>query len=796
MTPQPRLYQHALAPVAILAALGLAVSCSAGVPRALHEDTSNQGDGGNGDGGNDAGPTCTNSIVAAANLPCGVDADVAQALSLLQNMSLEEKIQQMSGPAYNPNNFFDQEDNTRSKIPGHKYMDGPRGVRWYNTDYGTTVYPVSEARAASWNLELERLIGKEMAREMRDLGRHVLLAPTINQVSHPRWGRAQESYGEDTFLLGEMGAAMVKGVQFDPTVSDPSDPNDQVEDTYRVQACVKHMAANNIEDTRIYVNAVLDERTLREVFLPHFKKAADAGASCVMASYNRVNGDYSCYNKTLLRTILKNEWKYSGYVISDWFAKGKTVPSVNAGLDIEMPFSSGPFPSLFDSAYFFGTLLNTAVTSGQIDQKLVDEAVLRILYRKVHFGLIKHPVNPKPYLTKSDGAQALALRAAHEGMVLLKNGATAALSDDVLPLSKSALTKIAVVGKFSNSANMGDKGSSDAKVVDTSLVITPFGGIRDAFAGAGKTAVTFTTVAGNEASLGTADVIVIVAAYQYADLARSSSGEEGEWKDRTSMSLPQRDLDNITAAIALKSSHPNLKIVVVMKSGGAIVTKDWAGSVDAIIHAWFGGMKEGTALADILFGDYNPSGRMVQSTPVNESDLPAFQNTTQGDVNYNYYHGYRYFDKYKITPQYYFGQGLSYTTFAFSNLKITSPTTIGAGDSLTVTVDVKNTGTVAGTEVVQLYVGYDNTAVAGSTPPSAAGGWGRPVKELKAFGRATSVAPGATSTVTLKVNGVDLAYWDTAGQKYVVEKMVHQLYVGPSANPTDANMLTSTFTIQ
>ena len=769
-------------------------ACSAGVPRPLHAVQTP--DAGPGETQPDAGPACTNALIAAANLPCNGDADVTTALNLVQSMSLAEKVQQMSGPAYNPNDMFDQEDNTRLSIPGNKFMDGPRGVRWYNTDYGTTVYPVSEARAASWDPELERLIGKMMAREMRDLGRHVLLAPTINQVSHPRWGRAQESYGEDSFLLGEMGASLVKGIQYDPTVSDPSDPDDLVEDTYRIQSCVKHLAANNIEDTRIYVNAVLDERTLREVYLPHFKKATDAGASCVMASYNRVNGDYSCYNKQLIRTILKGEWDYPGYVISDWFAKGKTVPSVTAGLDIEMPFSSGAFPSLFDSAYFFGTLLNTAVTSGQVDEKLVNEAALRIVYRKVHFGLIKHnPPGWAPYKTKSDSAQALALRAAHEGIVLLKNGPSAALADDVLPLNRDALSKIAVVGKFANSENMGDKGSSDAKVVDNTLVITPFEGIRDAFAGTGKSTVTFTTVAGNETALGAANVIVVVAAYQYADLARSSSGEEGEWKDRASLSLPQRDLDNISAAVALKGSHPGLKIVVVLKSGGAVVVKDWIGGVDAVIHAWFSGMAEGTALADILFGSVNPSGRMVQTTPVLESDLPAFQNTTQGDVNYNYYHGYRYFDKLHLTPQWWFGEGLSYTTFALSNLKLSSAT-VGTGDTLTVTVDVKNTGPVAGTQVVQLYVGYDNTALATGSPPSAAAGWGRPVKELKAFGRAADLAPGATATVTLKVKIADLSYWDVPTQKYVVEKMVHQLYVAPSANPADPGLLTSSFTVQ
>jgi beta-glucosidase len=739
-------------------------------------------------GGGNGGAEC-DPVIARANLPCD-DADVQAAVKLLRSMSLEEKVQQMSGPPYNPNNMFDQEDNARLSIPGHKYMDGPRGVRWYNSDYGTTVYPVAAARASTWDLELERRIGKACAKEMRYLGRHVLLAPTINQVMHPRWGRAQETYGEDTFLLGEMGASFIQGAQYDPKAPDPADPDHVIQDTYRIQSCAKHFAANNIEDTRIYVNAVLDERTLREVYLPHFKKAADAGVSCVMASYNRLNGSYNGYSVALVRNILKNEWKYQGYVISDWFAKGLTLTSPVAGLDVEMPFSSGPFPSQFESAYFYGANLVTAVNAGQVDVNLVDEAVLRILYRKIRNGVTKYAAGWTPWLTKSEATQRLALQSAREAMVLLKNGPLPDLSDDVLPLDKAAMTRIAVVGKFANSENMGDKGSSDAKVVDAALVITPFEGISAAFAGDGRTAVTYESVAGNEASIQTADAVVVVGAYYYADLARSSSGEEGEWKDRVSMALPARDLANIANAVALKGapgSNPNLEVIVVAKSGGAVVVDDWIGGVDALVMSWYAGMKEGTALAEILFGDVNPSGKLCQSFPRLETDLPAFDNANTGDVPYDYYHGYRWLDKHATAPRYPFGYGLSYTTFSYSSLDVANPT-LGTGDTLTVSVDVTNTGPVAGTEVVQLYVGYPNTALTT--------GWGRPVKELKAFARVGPIAPGATRTATLSVKASDLGYWDAAAKAWTVEKNVHQLYVGPSSDAADPNMRTTTFTIQ
>jgi len=735
--------------------------------------------------------TC-DAAIKKVGLPCE-DPEVVRAKDLLRQMTLQEKVQQMSGPAYNPNNMFDQEDNTRLGIPGFRFMDGPRGVRWMNTDYGTTVFPVAEARASTWNPELERQIGKVMADEMRYLGRHVLLAPTINQVTHPRWGRAQESYGEDAYLLGEFGTAFIEGAQAEPTAATD----------YRIQACAKHLAANNIEDTRIFVNAVLDERTLREVYLPHFKKASDAGVSCVMASYNRVNGSYSGFSKAMVRDILKGEWGYQGWVVSDWFAKGATLTSPVAGLDIEMPFSSGAFPVLFESAYFYGTLLTTAVQAGQVDEALIDEAVLRILYRKVHYGVIDKWTkdgNWTPWLTKGDEPQLLAQTAAEQGIVLLKNGPTRALADDALPLSRDAVNRIAVLGKFANSENMGDKGSSDAKVVDSALVITPYEGLSEALGatntsktscgGQAKCALTFEFAQGNEAAIQASDVVFVVGGYYYADLGRSSAGEEGEWKDRVSMLLPQRDLDNLNAVVAMKAAKPSLKIFVIVKSGGAVVMKPWIDQVDGVFMAWFAGMREGTALGALVFGDVNPSGKVVQSFPVAESDLPAFDNgaTTSGnDVAYGYYHGYRWLDRQNKAPLFPFGYGQSYTTFQYSNLQVVNATAAADG-TVTVKVDVKNSGPVAGAEVVQLYVGFANTTLTDT--------WGRPKKTLAAFGRTGTLAPDASETVTLTVKVADLAYWSVAAKAMTVEKIAYPLWVGPSSDTTDANTLTGTFTVQ
>jgi beta-glucosidase len=706
-------------------------------------------------------------------VPTEDEKHLKRAQTLLNSMNVEDKIEQMSGKAFNLVNMYEQETNDALGIPGTFYLDGPRGARWINTDYGTTAYPVAAARAATWDLDLEQRIGKACGEEVRALGAHVLLAPTINQVIHPRWGRAQETYGEDSFLLGKMGVAFIKGVQSDPPA-----------DTYRIQACVKHFAANNIEKSRAKVNAVLGERTLREVFLPHFKMAVDeANVASFMGSYNKVNGQYSCMNKNLLRGILKNEWKFTGYVISDWFAQGNTIGSPDAGLDVEMPFSSGLIhPSYFGSSYFYGPKLVTAVGNGTVSETLIDDAVLRILFTKCKYGMIDYPAVRDTSKLQTAEHFALAKEAAEKGTVLLKNDAILPLSRDDSDLKTHG---IVVIGKYANDKNLGDGGSSDAKPRPSSIVVTPFEGIQSE-AGSGITVSTYETVSSHTTAVRDAGCVIIVCAWTPSDLVSATSGTtnvtwEGEAADRASITLLDRDLTNIQDAIATG----NDRIIIIVESGGAVVVSDWIDDIEALLMAWYGGVEGGTALGEILFGDVNPSGKLCQSFPVSESDLPAFDNTSS-TVNYGYYYGYRYLEKHSIAPQYHFGFGLSYTTFEYSNLSI-DDSAIGEDGTLTVSVDVENTGSRDGDEVIQLYVGYANTAVDDE--------WGRPVKQLKAFKR-VSVPAGDTVTVELQVKAKDLAYYNTASDTWDVEKMQYELYVGPSSDASDSNMLTSIFTIE
>ncbi len=547
-----------------------------------------------------------------------------------------------------------------------------------------------------------------------------------------------------------------------------------------MQACAKHFAANNIEDTRIYVNAVLDERTLREVYLPHFKKAVDAGVACVMTSYNRVNGSYNGYSKALVRDILKDEWGFPGWVISDWFAKGHTLTSPAAGLDVEMPFSSGRFPAISTAPTSTAPLVSRC-NNGQVDVKLVDEAVLRILYAKVHNGVIDDPVGWRPYLTKSDPAQALALQAAREGIVLLKNGPTRALADDVLPLVTGRHGQGRGGGQVRQQREHGRQGLQRRQGGRRRAGDHALRGLAPPSApphldhlcgGVPKCALTFENVAGNEAAI-----------------RRRRGGGGGRLLLRRPRALEQRRGGRVEgprqhgAAAARPRQHrrrggaqganPNLKVVVVMKSGGAVVVDPTGlAGVDAVLMAWFAGMKEGTALArsssatSTRAASWSRASRWPSPTcRPSTTPPPATWPTTTTTATAGSSTGACPAVPLRLRPR--------YTTFAYSNLQVANAPRRETG-TLTVKVDVKNTGPVAGSEVVQLYVGFANTAVADT--------WGRPMKELKAFARAEDIAPGATQTVTLNVKAADLAYWDVAAKAMTVEKMAYPLFVGPSSS--------------
>jgi len=657
----------------------------------------------------------------------------ARVEDLLSRMTLEEKIAQMHGvPITDSQNVNGTPENARLGIPGFHMVDGMRGV---SITTGTaTAFPVGSGRGATFDPDLETRVGEAIGAEARAKGYDVLLAPTINLLRHPRWGRAQETYGEDPLHMGVMAVGFIRGVQ------------------QQVIASAKHLALNSIEDTRMRVSVTVDERTLREVYLPHFKRAVDAGVGSIMCAYPKVNGVYSCQNTHLLHDILLGEWGFDGFVESDWLsATRSTVPSALAGLDIEMPYP-----------HFYGQPLVDAVNGGSVSVDVIDAAVRRILRAKFRFGVFdgKPPLNPAT-VVESPAHTALALEVERKAIVLLKNDGAA------LPLSRASLRRVAVVGVLADTVNLGDTGSSDAR---SSYAITPLAGIQKHAGAVEVVNLSHNTLSAAELQqVGAADAAVVAVGLTYAD--------EGEGQQVTP-SIGDRktlDLSADQQQLILDVASHNPRTIVVLEGGSAIIVEGFVDRVAALLMAWYPGTEGGNAIAEVLFGDVNPSGKLDVTVPRTADQLPPFVND-KSNVDYTYYHGYRYVDKNGLEPRYPFGFGLSYTTFAVSNLRLAA-STIAPNGEVRASVDVKNTGTLSGDEVVQLYVGYDGSRV------------DRAVRDLKAFQRVT-LAPGQTKTVVFTVPATDLAFWDVAANTFVVEPISYLLEAGSSSRdlPVEARV--------
>jgi beta-glucosidase len=502
-----------------------------------------------------------------------------------------------------------------------------------------------------------------------------------------------------------------------------------------VLADAKHFAANSIEDTRFGVDVLVDERSLREVYLPHFREAVQqAHVGSVMAAYNQVNGQYCAENPHLLTDVLRTDWDFQSFVVSDWvLAVRSTVPSVDAGTDIEMP-----------TGHYYGTPLVADVAAGMVPLTTIDQAVRRILRAQLCFRLDSDPPRADASQIETPAHLDVALATARESLVLLRN------EHGALPLDRSTVHSIAVVGSLAADANLGDHGSS--WVVPTSAV-APLDGIRSS---AGAVTVTYipgpALSAQDEAAIAAADAAVVVAGLTFAD--------EGEMHDRVSLGLPNGQDDLIAAVGAL-----NPRTVVVLE-GGSAITMPWVENVAAVLMAWYPGERGGTAIADVLFGDVNPSGKVPVTFPVAEADLPPFDNVSS-QVTYGYLHGYRWVDERGTAPLFPFGFGLSYTTFRYANLRLDASSVSSRGRVL-VTADVTNTGDVAGDEVAQLYVGYHGSRVE------------RAVRDLKGFAR-VHLEPGETRAATFTVRAADLAFWDVATGGWTVEPIEYQVEVGSSS---------------
>jgi len=664
-----------------------------------------------------------------------------KAANLLSQMNLSEKIHQMSGDtpripgiiemqvAYNKRPYPAGE-NFRLGIPGIRFTDGPRGV----VMSASTCFPVTMARGATWDVELEGRVGDAIGVEARSLGANFFGGVCINLLRHPAWGRAQETYGEDSFHLGEMGASLVQGVQ------------------RHIMACIKHFAANSIENSRFKVDVRIGERALHEVYLPHFKRCVEEGVASVMSAYNKVNQEHCGHHATLLRDILKKRWGFEGFIISD-FVLGirDTHLAIAGGLDIEMPFTR-----------HYDKKLQKAVESGQVPEAWIDDAVFRILKQKIRFAQIGEPERYGLQQVACKEHTVLAREVAQKSIVLLKNDNIPETGKPILPIDKSNIKKLAVIGKLAEAENIGDKGSS---MVHPPYIVTPLEGIRGAVGtdveiwfNPGKDVNSAVTVAED------ADAAIIVAGYthqqegEYIPLSRNGG-------DRDSLTLSRNDEILIQAV-----SEQNPNTVVVMVGGSAIITESWREGIPAILMAWYPGMEGGNAIADILFGDVNPSGRLPCVFPKSEEHLPYFDNTSKS-IAYDLYHGYRLMDKNGNGPAFAFGHGLSYTTFTYSNLQL-AESEIDPEGSLQISVEVTNSGEMAGEEVVQLYVGCDKSEV------------DRPIKELKGFVK-KRFDPGETKRIEFNVPASRLAYYDEVRSDWVVEPTNYIMYVGSSSLVND-----------
>ncbi len=646
----------------------------------------------------------------------------------LEEMTLEEKTYAMTGHNFYKYVLIDKKFGARAypgggvkrfNIPPFLFTDGPRGV----IIPGSTCFPVSMARGATWDVKLEEEVGEAIGKEVRAHGGNLFGGVCINLLRHPSWGRAQETYGEDLFHIGQLGSSLVRGVQ-----------------KHNVMATVKHFAANSIENARFKINVLMEERTLREVYLPHFKHCIKEGCATVMTAYNKLRGDFCGHNKYLLRDILKNEWKFEGFVHSDWL-KGlhRTLGGILGGLDVEMPRPK-----------YYSKGLIRKVENQQIPISLIDDAVRRIIRTVLKFTTREDPQNYDPNLIACKEHIQLARKVAEKSMVLLKN------ESNILPLKLEGTKTLAIIGNLADLKNTGDNGSSN---VNQPNIVTPLQGFRNQIGDKVKILYNDGKNVDNAQKIAqSADAVVIIVGYTYKDEGEYFSLLLKGGGDRINLGLKSNEVKLIKSV-----SDVNQNCIVVLIGGSAIIMEEWKEDVPAILMAWYSGMEGGNALADIIFGRVNPCGKLPFSIPKDPVHLPFFDKDAE-EIEYGYYHGYTLLEKQNIQPAFHFGFGLSYTEFKYENLNVNL-----SNDSIIASIDVTNIGNRKGEEVVQLYVGFENSKI------------DRPKKLLKGF-KKVEIKPKETKNVNIRVNNNDLAYYNPETKKWEIERMKYTIFVGLSSD--------------
>lgn len=646
--------------------------------------------------------------------------------SLISQMTLEEKAALCTGAS-----AWTTTPVERLGIPEMIVSDGPHGVRRVPDIHSmgmeslpATCFPTASCTASTWDPGLIRKMGEALAEECIALNVDVVLGPGVNMKRSPLGGRNFEYFSEDPFLAGEMAANFINGVQ-----------------SKGVGTSLKHYAANNQEFQRFSISAEVDERTLREIYLPAFEKAVkQAKPWTVMCSYNKVNGTFASEHHTLLTDILKNEWGFEGLVVSDWGAVRDRVAALKAGLDWEMP---GPQERRIKAVV-------EAVRSGELEEAVLDESVRRILNI-----VFKAKETPKIGTFDADAHHELAHQIAAEGMVLLKN-------DGLLPLKDQH--HIAVIGRAAENAHFQGGGSSH---INPTRVAVPF---KELQAQAGNAEMTYAEGYPTDNSFRQDLIDQAVTLAQAADVAllyiALPTFKESEGYDRADLDLTDQQVALIKAVSGVQP-----KTVVVLNNGAPVAMSEWIDGVAAVLEGWMMGQAGGAAIADVLFGRVNPSGKLAETFPLKLADTPAHLNWPggAGEVRYGegLFIGYRYYDAREMPVLFPFGHGLSYTTFAYGNPKV-SAKTFKDVDGVMVTVDVTNTGKVAGKDIVQVYV-HDQRS-----------GLMRPQKELKGFAK-VELQPGETKSVSVELDFRAFAYYHPEYKQWITEDGDFDILIAASA---------------
>lgn len=669
-----------------------------------------------------------------------------KAEELTGKLTLDEKIGMVHGAE-----LFSTKGVERLGIPLLKMSDGPMGVRqefqpttWQTvglSDDYVTYLPCNSALASTWNRELAYETGSVLGEEARGRGKDVILGPGVNIKRSPLCGRNFEYFSEDPYLAKEMAVPYIQGVQ-----------------NWDVAACVKHFAANNQETERLWVDVEVDEKALREIYLPAFHDAVTkGGAYTLMTAYNMVNGSHCYANEHLLKDILRNEWKYDGTIISDWGGVHDTELAANSELDIEMSVTDN-----FDE-YFLAEPLKKKIKAGEIEEKVLNEKVIHILMLMMRLHMIDGAEEQRSRKAGSYNTpehRKSALQVARESVVLLKN------EDDRLPLKAKEMKKLLLIGENAECVHSNGGGSAEIKAL---YEITPLMGIKTLLGG--NTEVTYVpgykrdNVAADsdknwqETSLedgggsmkeikATVDEAVknerkrlreeaaeLASKYDQVILIGGLNHEhDSEGNDRADMRLPYEQDELIQEVL-----KANPQTVIVMMGGSPVEMGEWISDAKAVVWNWYSGMEGGRALAEVLFGNVNPSGKLPETFYKKHTDCSAHAvGEFPGDTKVRYkeetFVGYRYNDTFKIEPQFCFGHGVSYTTFAYENASV-----FEEENQIIVCCEVKNTGNVAGKEIVQVYLASKNREE------------NEPIQQLKGFAKTELLQPGEMQVVEIKV---------------------------------------------